>query len=261
MKKDIDAILIDIDDCLIPTHGKPNPDFFIGLQKVTRCVKWANAGIIPKIGFCTGRDRNYVEAVSFVTGLPDWWSVIESGIALFNPTTKELCLNEALTAEAKEAFHIIRRDRLPMILRHITELFDYPGNMINIALERRHGVETSIEELYEIVKNMVADLAAKGLITIHHSTVAVDISPAGIDKASGINFLCEKIGIAGPERLLGIGDSKGDFPMLNLVGFTGCPANASKECKELILRKNGHISPYDYAFGVFDTIRHFTGLE
>lgn len=261
MKRDIDAILIDIDDCLIPTNGKTFPDFFAGLEEIAHYVERSDIGLSPKIAFCTGRDRNYVEAIASVVGLPNWWSIIESGVALFNPTTKELLINDALQPEAKEAFDIIRRDRLPMLLRQLTELSDYPGNMINIALERRHGIETPIEELYESVKSMVSDLATEGLITVHHSTVAVDISPAGIDKASGIAFLCKKTGIAGPEKLLGIGDSKGDFPMLTVVGYAGCPANASVECKKLITQRQGYISPFEYAYGVLDIIRHFTGIR
>lgn len=261
MNKSIAAIVLDVDDCLIPTNGKTFPDFFMGLREIADCIKAGNNGFFPKISFCTGRDRNYVEAISFVAGLPNGWSVIESGIALFNPTTKELCMNDALSAEAKKAFDVIRKNRLPKIMQLVPELFEYPGNMVNIALERRNGVVIPIEKYYVLIREALSDLLSKGLVTVHHSRIAVDISPTGIDKASGISFLCEKTGINSPGKLLGIGDSRGDFPMLNLVGFTGCPANASEECKDLVKRKQGYISPYEYAFGVFDVIRHFMGLE
>lgn len=261
MEKNIIAILIDIDDCLLPTNGEIYPGFYAGLKEISRYVEDANKGFFPKIAFCTGRDRNYVEAVSFVLGLPNWCSVIESGVALFNPATKALCINDALGPETKNSFDAIRRERLPDILKHVPELLEYPGNMVNIALERRNGIITPIETYYEIVKKALSDLLEKGLVTVHHSRIAVDISPPNIDKASGVKFLCKKTGISGPEHLLGIGDSKGDFPMLEIVGFAGCPANASEECKNLVRKKQGHISPFEYAFGVYDVIRHFTGLE
>ena len=254
----IKLILVDIDDCLLPTDGNFYPDYFTGLLEVARYVEKANGGEIPKIGFCTGRDRNYVESVAFSVLRPNAWSVIESGIALFNPTTKEMLLNLSLTPEIEAAFNKIRRERLPQILKKFPGLFDYPGNMINIALERQYGVELSIEECYKAVGAELSDLESQGLVIIHHSKIAVDISPQGIDKASGVRFLAEKTGVD-PSEMLGIGDSRGDFPMLNLAGSVGCPSNASKECKELIEKKGGYISPYQYARGVADVLRYYLG--
>lgn len=256
MEKDVAAVLVDIDDCILPTSGKTFPDFFIGLKELAHCVRMANNGFFPKIAWCSGRDRNYIEAISFVLGLPNWWSIIESGIALFNPTTKALVINDALSPEVKSAFELIRKKRLPEILNFIPEIFEYPGNIINVALERRNGVDVPIENYYALIKDALADLLTGGLVNVHHSRIAVDISPAGIDKGSGVDFLCRKTGM-NPKNLLGIGDSKGDFPMLNAVGFVGCPKNASDECKKLVTKKGGYVSPFDYAYGVYDIIRHF----
>ena len=257
MNNKIKAVLIDVDDCFLPTNGEITDLFFAGLIDITRKILRIKTGTFaPKIGWCSGRDRNYIEAVSFFCGLPDSWSVIESGVALFNPTTKEMALNPALTTEVKTAFEIIRRERLPQILDKFPDLFDYPGNMINIALERRYGAKISIEECFKEIESELKDLTAQGLATIHHSTIAIDISPAGIDKASGIQFLSQKTKI-NTKNILGIGDSRGDFPMLNLVGYVGCPTNASKECKELVRERNGYVSPYHNTFGVADIIDHF----
>jgi len=256
MRRGIKLILIDIDDCLLPTDGRFYSDYFSGLPEIARYIEKANQGKFPQIGFCTGRDRNYVESTAFSVGRPNSWSVIESGIALFNPTTKEMPFNPALTPEIRKAFETIRREQLPQILKKFPELFDYPGNLINIALERQHGVDISLEECYQTVKQEFEDLESQDLIIIHYSKIAVDISPQGIDKASGVGFLAEKTGID-LDEMLGIGDSRGDFPMLNLVGSVGCPFNASEECKELIRKREGYISPHQYAKGVADVIRHF----
>jgi len=262
VKNKIKAILIDVDDNLLPTDGKVSSEFFKGLQRVSQYVKRANEGTFPQIGWCSGRDRNYIEAVSFFAGLPNWWSVIESGIAIFNPTTKEMLLNPALTPEIRKAFKTIRQTQLPKILKKFPELFEYPGNMINIALERRYGANLTIGECYAAIKEELKDLESNNQIRIHSSKIAIDISPAGIDKASGVKFLSEhaKIPLV---NILGIGDSEGDFPMLKLVGQVGCPSKASNKCKDLILERKGHISPFEYAEGVADVIGHFTsrGLE
>ncbi len=256
MERKIEAIFIDIDGCLLSTDGDVSPEYYIGLNKISQYVKKANQGAFPSIGFCTGRDRNYVEAVSFFTGLPNSWSVIESGIAIFNPTTKELLLNPALTLEIEQAFRKIAEEKVPQVLERYPELFLYPGNIINIALERRYGVNLAIKDCYEAVEKEVKDLLKLGLITLTHSQIAVDISPSGIDKASGMQFLSQHTGID-LAQALGIGDSRGDFPMLKLVGQVGCPSSASGECKELIREKGGYISPFSFAKGVADVISHF----
>ncbi len=257
MKEKITAILIDIDGCLIPTNGDVSRRYYLGMNQIAQRVKEANRNVFPSIGFCTGRDRNYVEAVSFAFGLPNSWSVIESGIALFNPFTKELIVNPALTTKVEEAFRKISEEKIPRMLEKYPELFPYPGNMINVALERQHGSNISIENAYEAVREEMKDFLKAGMITIHHTDIAIDISPAGIDKASGVQFLAQYTGLD-LAKTLGIGDSNGDFPMLNLVGYIGCPANASQECKELIESKGGYKSPLFYTRGVADIIRHFT---
>lgn len=255
------AILIDVDDCILPTNGSPHDRFHEGLRELSDMVTKANIGAAAPIGLCTGRDRNYVEACAFFLGLPRFWCVIESGIALFNPFTKEIRLNPALTPEVRAAFEEVRGARLPRLLERFPQLFDYPGNMINIALERRHGVQTPIDVYYNAVKEELADLERQGLLVIHHSRIAVDISPVGqdgapIDKGSGVQFLAREIGID-PSHMLGIGDSRGDFPTLTTVGMVGCPSNASPECQQLVRERGGHIATLPYVSGVVEVMRHF----
>ena len=188
--------------------------------------------------------------------------MIESGIALFNPSTKEMLLNPALTLEVRAAFEEIRRTRLPRLLERFPQLFDYPGNMVNIALERRHGVDTLIDVYYEAVKEELEDLEQQGLLVVHHSRIAVDISPVGqdgmpIDKGSGVRFLAHKTGID-PSNMLGIGDSRGDFSTFETVGMVGCPSNASEECRQFVQERGGHVANLPYVSGVVEVIRHFT---
>lgn len=259
MGREIKAILIDVDDCLLPTNGELPFRFFDALWDISYCVKEANEGRFPPIGWCSGRDRNYIEAVSFFVGLPNSWSVIESGITLFNPATKDLDPNPALTDEIRKAFTEIRQQRIPQIRNKYPQMFLYPGNEIQITLERKYGFNLTLVECYKTVREELSDLIAAGLVTVHHSQIAVDISPAGIDKASGVRFFAEKIGI-GLDEILGIGDSKGDLPMLEIVGQVGCPANATKECKALVKKKGGYISPYSYAVGVGDVISALTSI-
>jgi len=256
MNTEIEAILIDVDGCILSTNGEVSSEYYKGLNHLSQYIKRANLGDFPFIGFCSGRDRNYIEAVSFFVGLPNFWSVIESGVALFNPTTKQIKFNPNLTAEKKTIFEITKTKTVPEILEKYPDLFLYPGNMVCIAFELKCGAKLTIEKAYQAIKQELEDLLQDKLLQIHHSDCAIDISPAGIDKASGIKFLSQHTRI-NLKRVLGIGDSNGDFPLFEQVGYVACPANASDECKEFVRKREGYISPFNYVDGVTDIIQLF----
>ena len=50
-------------------------------------------------------------------------------------------------------------------------------------------------------------------LNVTHSASAVDITPKGIDKFSGLQFLLEKLQLY-PEDVAAIGDTKGDISFL-----------------------------------------------
>lgn len=257
------AVLIDNDDCVVPTRlGEMPEGFYGGAEEL-----WKVLGELEKkgtaAGIYTGRDRNYVEHGAFWLGLRLSWCIIESGGGLFHPITKELRLNPMLTPEVLEAFAELRGKWVPRILKEFSELFEYPGNQIQLTFERKHGVEEPIERFFQAIKEMLEPLEKQGLIVVHASQIAVDIGPVGrngrpIDKSSGVDFYSEVTGIA-PEDMLGIGDSRGDLPLFSRVPRVGCPRDATPPCKEAVAQKGGHISSLPYALGVADVIRHFLG--
>ncbi|MBI2123654.1 MAG: HAD family phosphatase [Candidatus Wildermuthbacteria bacterium] len=254
--------LVDVDDTIVPTDGMIPDHFYEGLSALHDIVVQANIGTSAPIVFSTGRDRNYVEACAFFVGLPRFWCVIESGVALFNPFTKEIMLNPALTPQVQAAFVQIRKERMPKIMERFPQLFEYPGNQIQLTLERKHGVREPIDNFYAAVRGELADFEEQGLLTVRSSKIAIDISPVGsdgapLDKASGVRFLGQQTGID-PAKMLGIGDSRGDLPMFRTVGMVGCPTDASEECRQLVKERGGHLSEFRYASGVVDVIRHFT---
>lgn len=254
------AILVDLDDTVLPTDGSVSLGFYVGLAKLWRLTSELARRGVP-VGFCTGRDRNYVECAAFVVGLPNSWCIIESGVVLFNPATKEMRLNPALTPEVLKIFERLHGKMVPRILAKFPQLFEYQ-NRVQITFERNYGVRDSIEMFFEAVKAELKDLEDQGLLKVRHSRIAVDISPVGsdgmpIDKASGARFYAATMGVE-LSQILGIGDSAGDFPMMELVGYVGCPSNARDACKEFVRQRGGHISPYPYAQGVTDIIHNFT---
>jgi hydroxymethylpyrimidine pyrophosphatase-like HAD family hydrolase len=255
----IEAIILDIDDCLLSTSGKISHDCFEGLEIIKDYVEEGNKGLFPPISFCTGREYTYTIPVANLIGKPDAWSIVESGVYLYNPSRRisenNPLENPALTPEIKEAFEMVRGKVLHLCKK--LPLVFYRGKIINIALELAEGAEFTIEEYCQMVREELREFEKEKILTIRHSSIAIDISPANIDKASGTQFFSQLTGTP-LHRILGIGDSEGDFPMLRLVGQVGCPQNASVKCQELIKEKKGYVSPFSYAAGVADIISHFT---
>ena len=255
------GFLIDRDGVLTVTDGQIPWEHELGRRRLYRYVQMSNRGKFPKIGICTGREYGSAESTLFDIGIPDWWSIIESGVFLFNRATKQVKENPALTPEIKQAFQEIAQKRMPPILaRYPDDLFLYPGNRICVAIELQKKTTLTIEQARELIVSQIKDLEKAGLVTIHCSNIAVDLSPADIDKATGVKYLCELEDID-PTELVGIGDSAGDLPLFKAVGRIGCPADATLECKEEVAKRKGIISDKQYAAGAADILYRVTGVR
>ncbi|MEK9134725.1 MAG: HAD hydrolase family protein [Patescibacteria group bacterium] len=204
----------------------------------------------------------YVRAILHMIGSPNGWSICENGLGIFHILNEIWKPNPRLKSDVKGYFEGQIRD---VVVRQILAKYKeairlYKGNELNIALEMTAKATFSIEEFYtEVQKKLKGPLQAEWVV-VHHSTDTVDISPGGIDKGTGVLQVEEVTGIP-ISQTLGIGDSDGDSPMLNLVRYVGCPQNASRECKEIVVSKGGYVSPFSYAKGVANIIRRFTGAS
>jgi Cof subfamily protein (haloacid dehalogenase superfamily) len=85
------------------------------------------------------------------------------------------------------------------------------------------------DEFYELVSRTLGDTAE----TTHSSSSAlVEISAAGVTKAAGLAWLCEREGIAA-EEVLAFGDMPNDVPMLTWAGHSVAMANAHPAVREV----------------------------
>lgn len=254
----IEYILLDVDDTIISTDRENHREYEEGRRQFAYLIGLANQGKLPPIGFCTGREASYVLGMTRWLAIPNSWSVVESGLILYNPSTQERLYHPKFTPKLQQVFEEIRKTRIPQLLKEFPFLFPYVGKEWNVALERKEGAPP-IEECERVIKEMLRELPG---IAIHASSIAVDISPEGIDKGSGILFLAEKTGID-PRSMLLIDDSLGGKPAADKVGFLACPANASKNFQELVAARGeqGYLSPCNLVEGVVDAICHFTGVS
>ena len=87
-------------------------------------------------------------------------------------------------------------------------------------------------------------------ITVKHSSTAVDITPKGIDKVTGLAEF-EKLKNVSRKNIIGIGDYMGDLPILNNVGMAAGPYNSSADVRAVL----DYLSPYDTTAGVADILK------
>jgi Cof subfamily protein (haloacid dehalogenase superfamily) len=77
----------------------------------------------------------------------------------------------------------------------------------------------------ETLLPLVAEIAGAAVCCTHSGVGLVEISAAGVDKASALAWLCAREGIA-PEEVIAFGDMPNDLPMLRWAGRGVAVANA-----------------------------------
>ena len=84
----------------------------------------------------------------------------------------------------------------------------------------------------------------------------VEISAAGVTKASTLKLLCDERGI-GPEQVVGFGDMPNDLPMLEWVGTSYAMGNAHPLVRDLA----DHVAPSNEEDGVAATLEELFDLR
>ncbi len=126
-----------------------------------------------------------------------------------------------------------------------------PGKEICISLNPSRSFDNIAPKIGELFESVIKNVD-KSIFEVTHSANAVDITPLGVNKGTGLQWLSEIVGVDHKD-MIGIGDSEGDLPFLKMVGQSGAPANASKIVKKHVQ----YISNRKYVEGTLDVIRHF----
>ena len=201
---------------------------------------------------CTGRPAPYVEAVLQLVGGP--WpgvpAVVEHGAFLYDALTGTMTPHPALADQrevldwAQEAVaDFLGSERCVGAQRE-------PGKELCVSINPPPGM--GIAAFFHEVAAALEPVARH--LTIMHSQSSVDITPRGIDKGTGLSFLCEHIGVE-LASCVAIGDSQNDLPMLRRAGHPAAPRNADPDA----LRVAEYVSPLPEALGVADIIQHYRG--
>ncbi len=252
--------LLDIDGCLRagPINQLP------GLEIIQHYVERAKREKLPLISLCTGRGRGYGEAMHQNIGAPDTFSIFENG-----------CFMEKITCTPRELVeHPDVNKNRDLFAEIASFLADYAVEkgyyrepkevMVTISVKGTNKKPDKLEE--EIEKELTKKKWLKDVYTTHSET-AVDITPKGVSKATGVLLFAkhEKLKV---KDICGVGDSQADCGFLELVGFAGCPSNAKPEVKAVVRKKikkfghdHGFIAPSPGIFGVEEILEYFNKLK
>jgi Cof subfamily protein (haloacid dehalogenase superfamily) len=115
---------------------------------------------------------------------------------------------------------------------HQLRLLTTPEELTSIPavkLLARSASAADPDRFYELVSHTLGDLAES---THSSSSALVEISAAGVTKAAGLAWLCEREGIAAAD-VLAFGDMPNDVPMLTWAGHAVAMANAHPAVREV----------------------------
>lgn len=244
-------ILCDIEGCLMPADRiEARPE---NLSEIASyCVAAKADSSLPPMVFCTGRQAPYSECLAQIIGaiFPGMPSIVENGAFLYDIGKNKMIRNPIV----KDALLKNRSELVGRLDNWLEKRGGRrePGKEVCISLNPPAGTLT--EDFCSEVKTFIGADADDYNIT--HSKSAVDITPAGIDKAAGLDHLISVTGIAA-ENILGIGDTTGDLPMLKRVGLPAVPINASDEVKQVAK----YVSAFSETEGVTDILRRFTSWK
>ena len=86
-------------------------------------------------------------------------------------------------------------------------------------------------------------------VVISATPYYLNMSMAGVNKGNTLRALLEELG-TDREHAAGIGDTEGDLPLRDAVGFFACPSNATPDVKKAA----DYVSPYPDIKGFLDIL-------
>lgn len=231
-------IALDVDGTLM------TPDGFISSETRALVAALRDAG--TRVVLATGRPLVAALPVAYDLGLEGGWVVASNGSVTARAEGPEgFTLDETITFRAGGALEVILR-HMPDIAVAIEEVgvgywvnAQFPDRTImgrqtvhdlellaDLATTRLVAVDTA-----RPAPEFTADVAGLGLALTHFSieeTSWMDVAPRGVSKASALDRLRERFGVAS-EATTAVGDGGNDLEMLRWAGRGVAMGHASAE--------------------------------
>lgn len=238
-------IILDIDGCISPEESVPwDLDCFAELARRSRLASQGH-GPLPPFTLCTGRPQPYVEVLMKMLDIRAP-AICENGAVLYTLHDNRSRYGPGVTQEKIEGLRAVRS----FIEREI--LAGHPELVYQFGKEAQLSVYSSQPERFpqarERIEAFVRDRQGPELIiTVSH--YYLNISLAGVDKGSTLAALLDELGVD-KAHTAGVGDTEGDLPLREAVGFFACPANATPAIRAV----SDYVSPFPNIRGVLDIL-------
>jgi Cof subfamily protein (haloacid dehalogenase superfamily) len=240
----IPLVVLDLDGTIIGSKGHVE-------DCVWQVVDKARAAGM-KFAACTGRPCAGVgQKVAQRLG-PNNPHIFQNGAQLAYPSGEAIQVFALKEAEAKRLVEQARNWNLALELYTPTTLFVERRTPISEAHAKMIGVSAIVRDLLEVARNepivraqwvvehaQATRVLAERLPGLQYSlasapplpeTTFISVTQAGVSKGTATSLLAEHFRVDLSE-VLGVGDSLGDAPMLDAVGYPVVMGNAPEELK------------------------------
>jgi HAD superfamily hydrolase (TIGR01484 family) len=237
-------IVTDIDGCLSPEDSVPwDLDKFMRLAWLSREASEGRGSLAP-LTLCTGRPQPYVELLMKLLDVRAP-AICENGAVLYSLHDNTASYGPGVTQEKILGLRRVRQFIEAEILPQFSQA------VLQFGKEAQLSVFSSEPQVFDIIQPRIAAFAAENgpELNITASHYYLNISLAGVDKGESLRVLLRQLGIT-HDQAAGIGDTEGDLPLREAVGFFACPANAKDEIKNVA----DYVSPYPQLEGVLDIL-------
>src|SRR6266568_2428268 len=236
------VVLIDIDGCLRP----PLPfvldaDVLHVLRNYNRRSGTEDG---PVISLVSGRSQSDLQLLLELIDSPIP-GICENGAACVFPGVDDVIVDGLVTPESLESLAALK-DEVKVLVK---------DRMVTIRSGREWSITLCATEREHLprIREFCDELIIRRGYRLHCLTSArcIDILPKGIDKGVGVIHLAEYLGCSLSD-VVGIGDSAGDIPFLERVGYSACPNNAEASVKNV----TSYVAKSDFAAGVIEILTH-----
>jgi hydroxymethylpyrimidine pyrophosphatase-like HAD family hydrolase len=218
-----DLVIADIDGCLGP-EGPAAMDV-ASLAKVAEHNHLAmERRDRPIVTVCSGRPQPFAEAMCKLIGNMVAPCIAENGVWMYHPGKNLYLMDPAITAEHKrvvrEASEWLAEEFGPEGVEQ------QPGKSAAVSLY--HSDTGYLRSIAPVVE---AEFKRRGWpMRVSMTWLYINCDLEHVTKGTGVDRLLKSVGVP-KERVAGIGDTTGDRPIRERVGWFACPANAQEEIK------------------------------
>ena len=224
MDNAIKLVLCDIDGCL--NAGLHEPLDLTSLLEIAQQVQFlSKRGTL--FALCTGRPVPFAQAMGQMIGVTAPL-ICENGAIVFDPlqgASVTLVEPAALSALTQFADQILKTPKWA------GQIWLEPGKTVCVSINGPPITGRHPDQIKAVIAEMQTLPNAKNFHWAHSNT-AIDITPKGIDKATGANWLLNSLGLDW-SLVAAIGDSNGDLPVMTRCALPLCPANADPAIKAI----------------------------